>query len=84
VHTPRAGYLTPDHCLVTRSIALRSVERGGLVKQRMHFKSYNVNTYKVSLCGKKIAFMRSGSMKKGRVLSGELASGVYDTHNFNT
>ncbi len=25
VHTPRAGYLTPDHCLVTRSIALRSV-----------------------------------------------------------
>ncbi|WP_213046251.1 hypothetical protein, partial [Escherichia coli] len=28
VHTPRAGYLTPDHCLVTRSIALHSVGRG--------------------------------------------------------
>lgn len=29
VHTPRAGYLTPYHCLVTRSIARRSVGRGG-------------------------------------------------------
>ncbi|MCZ5503463.1 hypothetical protein O5540_24915, partial [Escherichia coli] len=28
VHTPRAGYLTPDHCLVTRSIALHSVGWG--------------------------------------------------------
>ncbi|MCZ5503278.1 hypothetical protein O5540_23875, partial [Escherichia coli] len=31
VRMPRAGYLTPYHCLVTRSIALRSVGRGGLV-----------------------------------------------------
>ncbi len=31
VHTPQAGYLTPDHCRVTRSIALRSVGRGGFM-----------------------------------------------------
>ncbi|EPE3310482.1 hypothetical protein ACSGB8_004716, partial [Escherichia coli] len=38
VLTPRAGYLTPDHCLVTRSIALHSVGWGeGMKFRKMNF-----------------------------------------------